>query len=138
MLNKQQAQLEIRAKKRQEWARKKVILEQPTSIEDMNLVGLTVIFAISTENVEKFSPSNGVAGVAPPLAGPTGPSSVAMSGFYLQLLPSHHWLIEILTEINGFFRIFRVKEMEKKKRFDFSFFGLKRDLLELRLIKIWF
>lgn len=57
-----------------------------TSVKDVNLVGLTVIFAVTTEDIDKSATSNGVAGVTPPLP---WPSSVALRRLHLNLFPPH-------------------------------------------------
>lgn len=41
-----------------------------TSVEDMDLIGLAIIFAIATKHVEKAASFNGVTSVSPPLPGP--------------------------------------------------------------------
>lgn len=40
-----------------------------TRVEDMDLIGLAIIFAIATKHVEKATSFNGVTSVSPPLPG---------------------------------------------------------------------
>ena len=44
--------------------------EKLTSVEDMDLIGLAIVRAVATENVEKGTSFNGVTSVSPPLTGP--------------------------------------------------------------------
>lgn len=46
----------------------------PTSVEDVNFVGMGLVAAVATEDVEVPSPLDGVAGVPPPGPGAPDPS----------------------------------------------------------------
>lgn len=64
-----------KSKPRKEKMRNGRILRRPTCIEDMDVIGLAVIFAISPKDVEKPPSFDGIACMAPPLAGPQNPSN---------------------------------------------------------------
>lgn len=60
-----------------------------TSVEDMNLVGLTVIFAVTTKYIDKSATFDGVAGVTPPLPWPSTTLCCCAYRLHLNLFPPH-------------------------------------------------
>lgn len=61
----------------------------PTSVKDMNLVSLGILLAITSKHIQKLPTSNGVTGMAPPLAGPT---SLLHCFAHLPFFPPHFTL----------------------------------------------
>lgn len=61
-----------------------------TSIKDMNLVGLTVIFTITTKNIDMSTTINGVTSMTPPFPWPISTRIFfSVQRFHLNFFPPH-------------------------------------------------